>query len=88
MGPPAQRERPHAGSPRVLSPSLRASRLGTGLLTIGAFRYLGDAGECFLIVEGGSPQKIKTAYLTDADIKYVADQAAVIRGVSPFGDIA
>ena len=38
-----------------------------------------NPGEGFLIAEGGSPQRIKVAYLTDADIIALADYAAWTR---------
>ena len=36
-------------------------------------------GEAFLIAEGGTPQRIKAAYLSDADIIALADHAAWTR---------
>ncbi|MGI5288340.1 FtsK/SpoIIIE domain-containing protein [Nonomuraea polychroma] len=36
-------------------------------------------GVCYLIAEGGSPRKIKVAYLTDSDIAHIADYAVAIR---------
>ncbi len=38
-----------------------------------------NQGEAFLIAEGGTPQRIKVAYLTDADIIALADHAAATR---------
>ena len=38
-----------------------------------------NPGECLLIAEGGIPQRIKVAYLTDADIIALADYAAWTR---------
>jgi DNA segregation ATPase FtsK/SpoIIIE, S-DNA-T family len=38
-----------------------------------------NQGEAFLIAEGGTPQRIKVAYLDDADIIALADHAATIR---------
>jgi len=38
-----------------------------------------NPGEAFLIAEGGTPQRIKAAYLSDADIIAVADYAATLR---------
>jgi S-DNA-T family DNA segregation ATPase FtsK/SpoIIIE len=34
---------------------------------------------CYLIAEGGTPRKIKVAYLTDSDIAHIADYAVAIR---------
>jgi DNA segregation ATPase FtsK/SpoIIIE, S-DNA-T family len=42
-----------------------------------------NQGEAFLIAEGGTPQRIKVAYLTDADIIALADHAARIRRTTP-----
>ena len=42
-----------------------------------------NPGEGFLIAEGGSPQRIKVAYLTDADIIALADYAAWTRRTRP-----
>ena len=42
-----------------------------------------NPGEGFLIAEGGSPQRIKVAYLTDADIIALADYAAWTRRTPP-----
>ncbi len=42
-----------------------------------------NQGECFLIAEGGIPQRIKVAYLSDADITALADYAAWTRRVQP-----
>jgi S-DNA-T family DNA segregation ATPase FtsK/SpoIIIE len=36
-------------------------------------------GVCYLIAEGGTPRKIKVAYLTDSDIAHIADYAVAIR---------
>ncbi|MGW0802738.1 FtsK/SpoIIIE domain-containing protein [Nonomuraea sp. NPDC002799] len=36
-------------------------------------------GVCYLIAEGGTPHKIKVAYLTDSDIAHIADYAVAIR---------
>ena len=36
-------------------------------------------GACYLLAEGGTPQRIKVAYLTDADILAIANHAAWIR---------
>jgi DNA segregation ATPase FtsK/SpoIIIE, S-DNA-T family len=41
-----------------------------------------NQGEAFLIAEGGIPQRIKVAYLTDADITALADYAAWTRRTS------
>jgi DNA segregation ATPase FtsK/SpoIIIE, S-DNA-T family len=38
-----------------------------------------NQGEAFLIAEGGTPERIKVAYLTDADIVALADHAAATR---------
>ena len=38
-----------------------------------------NPGEAFLIAEGGTPQRIKAAYLSDADIITLADHAAWTR---------
>ena len=40
-----------------------------------------NQGEAFLIAEGGTPQRIKAAYLSDADIIALADHAAWTRRV-------
>jgi DNA segregation ATPase FtsK/SpoIIIE, S-DNA-T family len=40
-------------------------------------------GEAFLIAEGGIPQRIKVAYLSDADIIALADHAAQVRRTQP-----
>ena len=44
-----------------------------------------NPGEAFLIAEGGTPQRIKAPYLTDDDIKALADHAAQARrtGIPP-----
>jgi S-DNA-T family DNA segregation ATPase FtsK/SpoIIIE len=42
-----------------------------------------NQGEAFLIAEGGIPQRIKVAYLTDADITALADYAAWTRRTQP-----
>jgi DNA segregation ATPase FtsK/SpoIIIE, S-DNA-T family len=42
-----------------------------------------NQGEAFLIAEGGTPQRIKVAYLTDADIVALADHAAQLRRTTP-----
>ena len=42
-----------------------------------------NQGEAFLIAEGGIPQRVKVAYLTDADIIAVADHAAFLRRTPP-----
>jgi S-DNA-T family DNA segregation ATPase FtsK/SpoIIIE len=42
-----------------------------------------NQGEAFLIAEGGSPQRIKVAYLSDADIIALADHAAEARRTTP-----
>jgi S-DNA-T family DNA segregation ATPase FtsK/SpoIIIE len=42
-----------------------------------------NQGEAFLIAEGGIPQRIKAAYLTDADIIALADYAAWTRRTQP-----
>ena len=42
-----------------------------------------NPGEAFLIAEGGTPQRIKAAYLSDADIIALADYAAWTRRASP-----
>jgi S-DNA-T family DNA segregation ATPase FtsK/SpoIIIE len=42
-----------------------------------------NQGEAFLIAEGGTPQRIKVAYLSDADIIALADHAATIRHATP-----
>jgi DNA segregation ATPase FtsK/SpoIIIE, S-DNA-T family len=42
-----------------------------------------NQGEAFLIAEGGTPQRIKVAYLTDADIIALADHAALLRRTPP-----
>jgi DNA segregation ATPase FtsK/SpoIIIE, S-DNA-T family len=42
-----------------------------------------NQGEAFLIAEGGTPQRIKVAYLTDADIIALADHAAATRNAAP-----
>ena len=39
-----------------------------------------NQGLCYLIAEGGTPQLVKAAYLSDADITALADYAAWIRG--------
>jgi DNA segregation ATPase FtsK/SpoIIIE, S-DNA-T family len=44
-----------------------------------------NQGEAFLIAEGGTPQRIKVAYLDDADIIALADHAATTRRHSPTG---
>ena len=41
-----------------------------------------NQGEAFLIAEGGTPQRVKVAYLTDADIIAMADYAAQARRVT------
>ena len=41
-----------------------------------------NPGEAFLIAEGGTPQRIKAAYLSDADIIALADYAAWTRRAS------
>ncbi len=38
-----------------------------------------NQGLCYLIAEGGLPQRVKVAYLTDADITGLAAHAAVLR---------
>jgi S-DNA-T family DNA segregation ATPase FtsK/SpoIIIE len=38
-----------------------------------------NPGEAFLLAEGGTPRRIKAAYLSDEDIYRIADHAAVIR---------
>jgi S-DNA-T family DNA segregation ATPase FtsK/SpoIIIE len=40
-------------------------------------------GEAFLIAEGGIPQRIKVAYLSDADITALAGHAAQLRRTTP-----
>jgi DNA segregation ATPase FtsK/SpoIIIE, S-DNA-T family len=42
-----------------------------------------NPGEAFLIAEGGTPQRIKAAYLSDADIIALADHAAWVRRTRP-----
>jgi S-DNA-T family DNA segregation ATPase FtsK/SpoIIIE len=42
-----------------------------------------NQGEALLIAEGGIPQRIKVAYLTDADISALADHAAQARRTTP-----
>ena len=42
-----------------------------------------NQGEAFLIAEGGTPQRIKVAYLSDADIIALADYAAWTRRTQP-----
>jgi len=42
-----------------------------------------NQGEAFLIAEGGTPQRIKAAYLSDADIIGLADHAAWTRRSQP-----
>jgi S-DNA-T family DNA segregation ATPase FtsK/SpoIIIE len=42
-----------------------------------------NQGEAFLIAEGGTPHRIKVAYLDDADIIALADHAASIRRTCP-----
>ena len=42
-----------------------------------------NPGEGFLIAEGGTPRRIKAAYLTDHDIKALADYAAWTRRTRP-----
>ena len=42
-----------------------------------------NQGEALLIAEGGIPQRIKVAYLTDADISALADYAAWTRRAGP-----
>jgi DNA segregation ATPase FtsK/SpoIIIE, S-DNA-T family len=42
-----------------------------------------NQGEALLIAEGGIPQRIKVAYLSDADISALADHAATIRRATP-----
>jgi len=42
-----------------------------------------NQGEAFLIAEGGTPQRIKVAYLTDADIIALADHAAITGHTTP-----
>jgi S-DNA-T family DNA segregation ATPase FtsK/SpoIIIE len=42
-----------------------------------------NPGEAFLIAEGGIPQRIKAAYLSDADIIALADYAAWTRRTQP-----
>jgi len=42
-----------------------------------------NPGEAFLIAEGGTPQRIKAAYLSDADIIALADHAAQARRTRP-----
>ena len=44
-----------------------------------------NQGEALLIAEGGIPQRIKVAYLTDADITALADYAAWTRRSHPPG---
>ncbi len=43
-----------------------------------------NQGECLLIAEGGIPERVKVAYLTDADIIALADYAAWIRRARSF----
>ena len=38
-----------------------------------------NQGACYLIAEGGTPRKIKVAYLSDTDIDDLADHAAWLR---------
>jgi len=40
-------------------------------------------GVAYLIAEGGTPQLVKAAWMTDADIKALAATAAAIRGTTP-----
>jgi len=42
-----------------------------------------NPGEAFLIAEGGTPQRIKAAYLSDTDITALADYAAWTRRATP-----
>jgi DNA segregation ATPase FtsK/SpoIIIE, S-DNA-T family len=42
-----------------------------------------NQGEALLIAEGGIPQRIKVAYLSDADISALADHAVTIRRATP-----
>jgi DNA segregation ATPase FtsK/SpoIIIE, S-DNA-T family len=42
-----------------------------------------NPGEAFLIAEGGTPQRIKAAYLSDADIIALADHATQTRRTHP-----
>ena len=42
-----------------------------------------NQGEAFLIAEGGTPKRIKVAYLSDADILALAGHAATIRQANP-----
>ena len=42
-----------------------------------------NPGEAFLIAEGGTPQRIKAAYLSDADIIALADHATQARRTRP-----
>jgi len=42
-----------------------------------------NPGECLLIAEGGIPQRLKAAYLSDADIIALADYAAWTRRTQP-----
>ena len=42
-----------------------------------------NPGECLLIAEGGIPERVKVSYLTDADIKALADYAAWTRRTQP-----
>jgi S-DNA-T family DNA segregation ATPase FtsK/SpoIIIE len=42
-----------------------------------------NPGEAFLIAEGGTPQRIKAAYLSDADIIALADHATQARRTHP-----
>ncbi|MEH1124439.1 FtsK/SpoIIIE domain-containing protein [Micromonospora sp. CPCC 206061] len=42
-----------------------------------------NQGEGYLIAEGGTPNRVKAAYLTDADIIRLADYAAYIRRPKP-----
>ena len=56
--------------------------LGDGWSAAGIHRHRhppSNPGECFLIAEGGIPQRIKVAYLSDADIIALADYAAWTR---------
>jgi DNA segregation ATPase FtsK/SpoIIIE, S-DNA-T family len=47
-----------------------------------------NPGEGFLIAEGGTPKRIKAAYLSDADIIALADHAATVRRATAPADPA
>jgi S-DNA-T family DNA segregation ATPase FtsK/SpoIIIE len=46
-----------------------------------------NQGAGLLIAEGGTPQMIKTAYLTDQDCKNIAAQAFIARSARELSDV-